>query len=104
VVLVLMCTTLPRLAAEARWRPAAGTDACGNPRNLVQIQARLRDAIVLINSSPADDIPGCPHIRIAAACSATTVTGRRNSIKLLIVLDNVDLLRIGFRIIANTLL
>jgi len=73
VVLVLMCTTLPRLAAEARWRPAAGTDACGNPSNLVQIQARLRDAIVLINSSPADDIPGCPHIRIAAACSATTV-------------------------------
>jgi len=24
-------------------------------------------------SSPADDVLGCPHIRIAAACSATTV-------------------------------
>src|ERR1035437_2966419 len=55
-------------------------------------------------SSPSGDVPGIPHIRIAAACSATTVTGRRNSIKLLlIVLDNVDLLRIGFRIIVNSL-
>jgi len=44
-----MSTTVPRLAAEARWRPAAGTDACGNPGNLVQIRARLRDVIVLIN-------------------------------------------------------
>jgi len=28
---------------------SGGTDACGNPGNLVQIRARLRDVIVLIN-------------------------------------------------------